>query len=182
MKEIDRIVSGCLNGDSKCQLELYNNYSPRFYALCLRYLGDTALAKDALVEGFISIYRNIENFRNEGSFETWMNRIFINQCLNQIRDNQRRKTISIKEEDPPTTISDIILHIDVQKALDESLAQLSDEERLVFNMIAVDEYTFADAAEMLNTNESAIKTRYYKAKDKMKHQMSLRLGHNYTEN
>ncbi|MCR6721471.1 MAG: hypothetical protein NVV59_14570 [Chitinophagaceae bacterium] len=55
--EID-LISGCKEGDRRMQEELYRRFSPRMYAVCLRYAGNAEEAEDILQEGFIKVLKN----------------------------------------------------------------------------------------------------------------------------
>ena len=51
----------------------------------MRYAAESNSAQDLLQEGFVKIFKNIEKFRGEGSFEGWIRRIFVNTCLEFVR-------------------------------------------------------------------------------------------------
>ena len=67
------------------QEELYNRFSPKMYAVCLRYAGNGDDAQDILQDGFVKIYKNLNRFRGDGSFEGWIRRIFVNTAIEHIR-------------------------------------------------------------------------------------------------
>ena len=69
MIQIEDIIEGCRNGDKAMQKELYERYNRRFYAFCRRYATDDESAYEILVDGFITIYKNIDNYKGDGSFE-----------------------------------------------------------------------------------------------------------------
>ena len=64
---------------------LYSRFAPKMYGVCLRYAGNTEDADDIIQEGFIKIFKNIGKFRNEGSFEGWVRRIFVNTSIEHFR-------------------------------------------------------------------------------------------------
>ena len=53
------LISGCIAGDRRMQEELYRRFSPRMYAVCLRYAGNPEEAEDILQEGFIKIFKKL---------------------------------------------------------------------------------------------------------------------------
>jgi hypothetical protein len=69
------LIGGCIAGNRRMQEELYRRFSPRMYAVCLRYAGNSEEAEDILQEGFIKIFKKLGSFRSEGSFEGWIRRI-----------------------------------------------------------------------------------------------------------
>jgi len=67
------------------QEELYRRFSPRMYGVCLRYAGNAEEAQDILQEGFIKVYKKLNSYRGEGSFEGWIRRIFVNTAIEHFR-------------------------------------------------------------------------------------------------
>ena len=82
------ILAGCLSKDSLAQRELYNRYSPKMLSVCYRFGQNRDDAEDMLQEGFIRVFTQIHSFRNSGSFEGWMKRIFVNTALEHYRTNK----------------------------------------------------------------------------------------------
>lgn len=181
MVDLENIIDGCIQGDPVMQKRLYDRYSPRFFALCCRYAPDKDSAGDMLVEGFLTIFSSIGNYRSEGSFEGWMHTIFIRNIIKDFRRNkQHRMAMTIDNlEDIPLPHSDIVKQIDLRDALTQALRTLPEKERKVFNLVSVEGYTLSDVAEMMGKPESTIKSQYYKAKEMMRKQLKLTLGKNY---
>jgi len=75
------LIEGCITGDRKMQEQLYHRFSPKMYAVCLRYSGNAEDARDLLQEGFIKVYKNIDKYRGDGSFEGLVRRIFVNTSI-----------------------------------------------------------------------------------------------------
>lgn len=179
MNEIDSIIEGCKKGDPRMQQELYKRYSPRFYAICCRYMDDEDIAKDALVESFLIIFRTIDNYRSEGRFESWMRSIVTNTAITMYRSQMRR--YKRKADTDMTTIEsspvDLDQQMDVRCALLQCMRHLTQTERAVFNLIAIEEYSFHEAAKLLEESEGTVKSRYYRAKEKMQKQMERYLKH-----
>jgi len=64
---------------------LYNEYAAGIKKLCLGYTGDAALAQDLLQETFIAVWNNMQKFRADSKWSTWIYRIAVNTCLTQLR-------------------------------------------------------------------------------------------------
>ncbi len=71
-----------LKNNSKSQELLYKYFAPKMYGICLRFAGNQMEADDIMQEGFIKVFTQLKNFRNEGSFEGWIRRTFINTAIN----------------------------------------------------------------------------------------------------
>jgi RNA polymerase sigma factor (sigma-70 family) len=161
--ESDLIV-GCLNGDRRLQEELYRRFSPRMYAVCLRYAGSAEEAEDILQEGFIKVFRKVDSFRSEGSFEGWIRRIFVNTAIEHFRRKRYMMPVTEKEE---TTIEgkyssalDDLATKDIMALVQE----LSPGYRTVFNMYVVEGYTHKEIADLLGISEGTSKSQLSRAK------------------
>ena len=75
------LIRGCLSGDSRMQEALYSRFAAKMYAVCLRYSNNADDAQDLLQEGFVKIFKNLDKFRAEGSFEGWVRRVFVNTSI-----------------------------------------------------------------------------------------------------
>jgi RNA polymerase sigma-70 factor (ECF subfamily) len=64
--------------------ELYNQYSPQVFRVCMGYINDQEQARDLTQETFISVWKNLSGFRQESKISTWIFRIATNNCLHLI--------------------------------------------------------------------------------------------------
>ena len=175
---LDTVIEGCKEGNRAMQKRLYEEYSPRYYALCRRYSADDEEAREILTEGFISVFEDIKMYRYEGSFEGWMQTIFMRKAVKMFRDKKRRQRYfeAIDDIDYEDERVDIVEQIDVRDALVAALQRLPKDERVVFNLVAVEEFTLPEAAEELEISVSTVKTRYYKALQTVQTILKRRLG------
>ena len=181
MDDLNRIIEGCKKGDSAMQKELYDRYSPRFYALSLRYATDTYIAKEILTEGFLAVFNNVSKYDGRGSFEGWMQTIFVRMAIKIFRRDHRQVLLEEANDinDAPTFRPDTERQMDLRKVIKTAINQLDAGQRLLFNMIAVEECTFVETAIMLDIPESTVKSRYYRVQQKMKDLIKAQLGKDY---
>lgn len=162
--QIKSLVEACKQEDKQAMKRLYDTYSNTMYAICLRYMGSTEDAKDALQEGFIKVYKNISKFSFTGSFEGWMKRIFVNTSIEQIR--RRKLHLDVNAPNPQihakySTVQ--VSQIDANKILD-LVQDLPSGYRTVFNMYCVDGYSHKEIAAELGVSESTSKSQLFKAR------------------
>ncbi|MGV0922609.1 sigma-70 family RNA polymerase sigma factor [Empedobacter tilapiae] len=166
-----QLIKACVNNDSKAQRLLYEKYDARFFAVCKRYFTDIQQAEDALVKGFLKIFQNLQNYSFEGSFEGWMRRIMINECLMELRKN---KIFHLNVDDYSSSISSNqeasqqIEEDDVMKLLD----YLPEGCRLVFTLYVIEGYKHKEIAESLGITEGTSKSQLNLAKTKLKGMLS----------
>jgi RNA polymerase sigma factor (sigma-70 family) len=163
IKESD-LIRGSINGDRRMQELLYNTYSPKMYGVCLRYAGNAEDAQDILQEGFIKVFRNLDRFRAEGSFEGWIRRIFVNTAIEHYRRSVNMYPVSETQEnnveDKDWSAFDKLAVKDLMKIIQE----LSPGYRAVFNLYVVEGYTHKDIAAMMGISEGTSKSQLARAK------------------
>lgn len=163
-KAEEDIIRSCINKDLKSQEVLYRKYAPVLYTICLRYLKDENIAADLLAESFVRIFDKLSQFRFEGSFEGWLKRIVVNDCLTYLRKHQSlmlrvslgdAPEASLQAVDPDRLSEKDILN--VIKALPEGY-------RTVFNLYAIDGYSHKEISEKLGISEGTSKSQLSRAR------------------
>lgn len=158
------LVEGCSKGDRLVQKALYERFSRKLMAICVRYAKAVPEAEDILQEGFIKAFDHIKNFRYESKLETWLTRIMINTALN----HQRKKLYlmpMIDVEDAPLKeeASASLSGFHVQELLG-FIQSLPDGCRVVFNMFAIEGYSHKEISEMLSISEGTSKSQFSRAR------------------
>ena len=141
---------------------MYRLYSPKLFAVCLKYSRSYVEAQDNLQDGFLLIFKKIEQFSFKGSFDGWIKRVMINHVLQQYR-NQTFLSL-VKEDvadDDEVEIEDDNISMDY---LLKIIQELPDRYRLVFNLYAIDGYSHADIAEMLTITVGTSKSNLARAR------------------
>lgn len=158
------LIKGCLESSRRAQEELYRRYSPRMYAVCLRYAGNGEEAADILQEGFIKVFKKLESFRGDGSFEGWMRRIFVNTAIEHFR--RKRYLVPVTEKEENTIEGDYSTALDNLGAKDimALIQELSPGYRTVFNLYVVEGYTHKEIADMMGISEGTSKSQLSRAK------------------
>ena len=160
----DAIVHGCLKKDPKAQKAFYEFFSRTMYGICLRYSNSPDDAKDILQEGFIKVFAKLEQFSHKGSLEGWLKRIFINTALEHYRINKVYMEQSDVEEAYYHEVQGFALEKITQKEILEVLGKMAPGYRTVLNMYAIEGYSHAEIAEMLNISEGTSKSQLSRAR------------------
>ena len=158
------LVRGCREGDRRFQELLYQRYAPKMYAVCLRYATNNDDAQDLLQEGFIKVYKNLDKFRGEGSFEGWVRRVFVNTSIEQFRKKVNVNSISDNEEKAIEDGSMNAIDKLAEKDIIALIQQLSPGYRTVFNLYAIEGYSHKEIGEMLGISEGTSKSQLARAK------------------
>ena len=159
------IISGCIKGDKKAQKALYDKYSAKMLGVCIRYFRSVDEAEDALQEGFIRVFKNIDKFRNEGSFDGWIRRIIVNTALNFYKSNLKHY-YAVDYAEIEESLEDDKLNFDnlsVEYLL-KMIQLLPEGYRLIFNMYEIEGYTHKEISEMLGISINTSKSQLMKSK------------------
>jgi RNA polymerase sigma factor (sigma-70 family) len=159
------ILAGCLENNAASQDALYLRYSPRMLGVCYRFAKNREDAEDMLQEGFIKVFSQIHQYRNEGALEGWIRRIIVHTCINVLKKNKKFSDcvdisqaggIGIREESIPSIMQ--------AKEVVECIRILPLGYRTVLNLYAIEGYSHKEIAAVLDIEESTSRSQYTRAK------------------
>ncbi len=159
---LNQLIDRCKKNDTKAQSELYQLFSGKLFALCLKYSRNYAEAEDHLQDAFLTIFDKINQFKHKGSFEGWLKRITVNTVLQQYR---KEKVYDITQEN---MLEDVEVEVDednipIQYLL-KIIQELPDRYRLVFNLYVLDGYSHKDISDMLGITVGTSKSNLARAR------------------
>ncbi len=164
--DIQKIILLCKNQDAKAQRHLYNEYSGLLFSVVKRYLKNEEDAEDALIEGFFKIFSKIKTFKGEGSFEGWMRRIVVNECLMKLR-KKRNFTMALEEAydiGAAEMITPSLAYQDLLKVLEN----LPTGYRTIFNLYEIEGFKHREIAEQLGISINTSKSQLILAKKRIR--------------
>jgi len=171
----DDIINGCLNKDRKMQEILYHRFSSKMFTVCLRYCKDTEDAQDLLQDGFVKIFKNLDKYRGEGSFEGWIRRIFVNTSIEHFRRSVKNFPVTEMKEISIEDASWNALDNLAEKEIIKMIQELSPGYRQVFNMYVIEGYSHRDISEILGVSEGTSKSQLARAKAILKKMVEEKL-------
>lgn len=158
------ILKMAIQGDEKAFREIYDMLSGKMYSLCVRYTGNTNDADDVFQEGLIRLYRNLNKYQGTGSFEGWARRIFVNSCLDYLKNKQKLLYTELSDNnDVPTSELSGIDKL-TQDDLLKLIQQLPGGYRLIVNLYLVEGYNHKEISEMLGISEGTSKSQLSRAR------------------
>ena len=178
MREIKKILKGCLAGNKGDQELLYRRYSAKLYAVCLQYTSSREDARDVLQESFIKIFTNLSSYSWEGSFEGWMRRIAVNSALEKHRNRYYLNKVDDFDSVPETALNSDNKDFSGMEADDllGFIKELSPKYRMVFNLYALEGYSHREIAGMLNISEGTSKSNLSRARNNLQKKVEVHLG------
>ena len=172
-KQIDinrQLVEDSIKGSMKAQHQLYTKYADAMYYTCFTMMHNVEEAQDMLQESFSEAFMNLHRFKFESTFGTWLKRIVVNKCINEIK---RKKTMlqysenmeiyegQLADEDE----MDVELSVDAVKS---AMKQLPEGSRIIFQLYLLEGYDHREISEILGVSESNSKSQYMVAKRKIR--------------
>lgn len=153
-----------MRGSAQCQRELYERFAGKMYAVCLRYARTREDAADILQEGFLKVFTKLGQFQFQGSFEGWVRRVMVNTALRAYQKQRYDFEHTGYERLPESPIDPDAVAMLSEAELLNLVRQLPDGYRAVFNLVAIEGYSHAEAAEMLGIQESTSRSQLTKAR------------------
>jgi len=171
----DELITRAKAGDTNAWRILYDQNRVSVYSLCVRMCGNRHDAEDILQESFVTAYRKIGQLRDETVFGGWLRRITINHCLRYLRSQIVYKPIADEaypvEEDAGEDCLKSVPFADIQQAI----TSLPVRCRVVFVLVAMEDYSHQEIANALNISISTSKSQYRRGKQLLKIKLSQNL-------
>lgn len=160
------ILKRCKLGERSAQRVVYERYSPLMLGLCMRYFSDRSQAEGVMVEGMFKVLTRIDQFSGSGSFEGWVRRTMVNECLMVLRKEVRFiEDLSEREIAlPDATGTDDTLHEHEILTLIQSLPA---GYRTVFNLYVIEGYKHREIAELLEISINTSKSQLLLARKRL---------------
>jgi RNA polymerase sigma factor (sigma-70 family) len=172
---IEELIHGCKKKDIKAQEQLYRQYAPKLFSVCLKYSRNYSEAQDNLQDGFLLIFEKINQFAFKGAFEGWIKRVMINFILQQYR---KETFLNLVHENFPKEI-EIEIENESEIPIEflmKIIQELPDRYRLVFNLYVIDGYSHQEIADMLSINIGTSKSNLSRAKVILKEKIETITG------
>ena len=173
------LVRMAQKGETGAFEELVARNRDRIYARAFSMMRNEEEAIDLSQEAWVKGWQRLKQFHGESSFATWMTRIVINLCLDQIRKNKRQRAESIEELDedsggverqmPAVTINptERLERSELRRRIDEGLAKLSHEHRTVLILAEFEEMEYKEIAKTMGCSIGTVMSRLFYARRKL---------------
>lgn len=163
----------CHSGDVEALGMLFGLFGDRVYRLCFHVLGSQADAEDATQEVFLRVFAKAGTFAGRSQVSTWIHRLTVNFCLNQLKSRKRKSTTSLEaipQADPTTSVdgSGQMEQTETVAIVREVLARMPEEARTIFLLREVDDLSYREISEILDLPQGTVMSRLSRARDKFR--------------
>jgi RNA polymerase sigma-70 factor, ECF subfamily len=169
-QEENKIIALAVGNNRQAQQKIYAQFSPKMLSVCRQYIKDLHLAEDVMITAFMKVFTHLKKFEHKGSFEGWIRRIMVNECISFLRVQKKIKYI---EEE--TYFEDSFNNIESQFAIDgiqSMIDNLPEGYKMVFNLYAIEGFKHQEIASMLGIKEGTSKSQLSHARKMLQEQIN----------
>jgi RNA polymerase sigma factor (sigma-70 family) len=169
------IIKEILQGNKEKYALLMRKYNQRLYRICKGYLNDEDEIENIMQDTYVKAYQNLSSFENRSQFLTWLTRIAINECLQNLRKKGKIDLIDTSEEtnkimntpdnNDPEKQS---LNKELKDVLELAIAQLPEKYRAVFIMREIEKMSVEETSHAMDLTVSNVKIRLNRAKEMLR--------------
>ena len=163
-ERLDILIEGCRKGKPKSQEALYKRFASAMYGICLQYASDEEDARDIMQEGFVKVFRKLDQVKNPAAFPGWIRRIMINTALEKYRKQVHLQRIDDVREEADEAMDDGIFENLTCQELIIVIQTLSPQYRMVFNLYAIEGFSHKEISEELGISEGTSKSNLSRAR------------------
>lgn len=174
-----QLVGWAKGGDADAFEELVHRHRDKIYARAMIMMRNEDEAMDFSQEAWVKGWQRLHQFQGDSSFATWMTRIVINVCLDELRKKKRVRTESIEELDEesggverqmPVQLANPtegLEHTELRKRIDEALAKLSEAHRTVLVLHEFEGLEYKDVAKRVGISIGTVMSRLFYARRRL---------------
>lgn len=172
------LIARFVDGDQQAFDTLMRRHDDRVFGICLRIMTNRENALDAAQETFITLYRKAHLYDERAAFTTWLYRVTVNTCYDQLRKLKRRATSAMGDEYEPEDVAagDPFIAVELRPDLKGALDALSPEFRAAVVLADVEGISLPDVSEILGVPVGTVKSRLFRARRIMARTLGNRAG------
>lgn len=170
---MEELLEKALHGDQDAYVELIETISIDMYKIARVRLRNIDDVNDAIHETILKSYKYLHQLKNKEVFKSWVIKILINECNRIYSNNKKQKSIFNKlifanESFSHTPINSVDEDMDFNKLLEP----LNEDEKMIMILYYKSKFTTGEIADILDTSVNTIKSRFLRAKNKIKTEIS----------
>lgn len=164
------LIEQVVSQDRLAQKQLFEKFSPKMLSICRQYIKDVHDAEDMMLHAFMKVFQNINQYKNEGSFEGWIRKIMIRECLSFLR---AKKQLVFIEDTHQNDLADYSVKQDASYDYQKLIDALPKGCKYVFVLSVIEGYKHQEIAELLEISVGTSKSQLAYAKKLLKQQIEL---------
>jgi RNA polymerase sigma-70 factor (ECF subfamily) len=160
------LLARVLDGDHDAFDQIMRNHEDRVFSVCLRIMGHRDQALDATQETFLTAFRKAAQFKGTAALGTWIYRIAVNTCYDQLRKQKRRRADPMPDHLDPAdhSAADAVESAGLRPEIQKALAAIPPEFRSAVVLSDVEGMSLPDVAEILGVPVGTVKSRVFRGR------------------
>lgn len=160
------LMARVAGGDRDAFSILMRRHEDMVFAVCLRVLGDREAALDVTQEVFLTVFRKADRYRGDAAVTTWLYRVAMNACYDQLRKRRRRPVEPLPEHHDPadTTADAAFTSVELRPAVEQALAGIPPDFRSAVVLSDIHGLGIAEIAGILGVAEGTVKSRVFRGR------------------
>ena len=163
-EKLEILIEGCRKGKPKSQEALYKRFAAAMYGICLQYASGDEDAQDIMQEGFVKVFRKLDQVKKTAAFPGWIRRVMINTALEKYRSQVHLQRIDDVREEADEAMDDGIFENLTCQELLVLIQTLSPQYRMVFNLYAIEGFSHREIGEELGISVGTSKSNLSRAR------------------
>jgi RNA polymerase sigma-70 factor (ECF subfamily) len=171
---IETALRQAAEGESQAFAEIVREYQSMVFSIAWHFLGDRALAEDMAQEVFWELYQRLKEIQSAAHLTHWLRRVAVHRCIDQGRRKKSRRDVALDEafesaagESPPDSL--------LLAKLRETLAELSEKQRMVVVLRYQEDLGPAEIAELMGMPVNTVKSTLYRALEELRGKLGRKL-------
>jgi RNA polymerase sigma-70 factor, ECF subfamily len=165
------IIKKFNEGDESVFKLILERHKEKVRNLIYLTLGNTDFVDDIAQEVFITVYRNLNNFRYESQFTTWLYRITVNKCRDHVRHSKIRNIFTPLKEDQELSYNTKYESKNTAEIVHKAIAALPEKLRLPLLMKDIQGMSYQEIAEAMKCEIGTVKSRIFRAREGLKEKL-----------
>ena len=161
------LIKRFIDGDEFVFSELVKRHKDKVRNIIYLTLTSSDSVDDIAQDVFITVYRNLKNFRFESQFTTWLYRITINKCKDHLRKKNIRKIFLPLQEDE-LVFESIDEDSDIKQIVRNAVAALPDKLRIPIVLKDLEGFSYQEIAESMQCEIGTVKSRIFRGREALK--------------
>jgi len=170
------LIKQAIRGDAYAFEQLMRRHESRMYSVAIRMCGNREDAQDCVQDAMLRIYRALDRFKGQSSFSTWVYRITMNTCLDELRRRKVRASTSLdtllesgwSPTDETDTPERHAIDSERRRALEKAIGSLPEDMRSAIVLREMQGLSYEEISDVLSVNVGTIKSRISRGREKLR--------------
>jgi len=181
----NEIIERIRAGDSRKYALLVNRHKDKAFTLAVRLVGDRREAEEVVQDGFMRAYRNLEQFRGDAKFSTWLYRIVYNLCMTKVSRRRWQPEIvdvhrgemhdNVFVDEEEIGFDERLENEELKQIVVDEVNLLPEKYRTPITLFYLQEMSYEEITEVMNLPLGTVKTNLFRGRNLLRERVLVRL-------